>query len=144
MVRIRRNPAPLPDLHRRMERVMERFLHDLPVATLPRGWAPRADLYETGDGFVATLELPGIDREQIDIVVEGPYLSVTGYRPEPETGACLRWHQMEIAHGPFERVIALPEEADLERISATYRDGFLEIVIPRARGTSRTVPVEEG
>src|SRR5207249_12016648 len=102
-----------------------------------------ADVYETADGFVATLELPGIEREEIEILVEGLYLRLSGVRPEPPVRDCMRWHQMEIAHGPFERVIALPQEADPERITATYKDGFLTIHIPRGSSGKRSVPIEE-
>src|SRR5262245_20949711 len=104
MVRIRRSPAhPMLDLRHRMELVMERLLSDVvnPIET-QGAWVPRADVYETSEGFVVTIEVPGVDREDIEIVVDGQYLSVSGTRPEPETHGCMRWHQMEIGHGRFE------------------------------------------
>ena len=55
----------------------------------------------------------------------------------------MRWHQMEIAHGRFERVLALPQEVDAERITATYKDGFLYITIPRLPAGGASVPIEE-
>jgi HSP20 family protein len=143
MVRIRRSrPREIADLHRRVEGILNTLLHDLPAVTpAASAWIPRADVHETGAALIVTLEIPGVEREDIDIVVEGPYLSITGRRPEPSPGSCVRWHQMEIAHGRFERVIALPEEADPERITATYREGFLEITIPRGDPGPRTVPI---
>jgi HSP20 family protein len=146
MVRIRRcRPQEIADLGRRVEGILNALLHDLPAGpAAARAWVPRADIYETGAAYIVTLEIPGIEREEIDIVVEGTYLSVSGRRPEPLQGTCTRWHQMEIAHGPFERVIVLPEAADPERITATYRDGFLDITIPRAETGPRSVPIEGG
>ena len=132
MVRIRRNPAaPMLDLHRRMEQVMERLLRDVKPLGTPALWIPRADIFETAEGFVVTVEIPGVEREEIDIMVDGLGLSIYGVRPEPVPAGCVRWHQMEIAHGRFERVLALPQEVDPERITATCRDGFLSIRIQR-------------
>ena len=144
MVRIRRSLAhPMLDIHHRMEQVMERLLRDLKPSEPRTAWTPRADLYETSEEFVVTLELPGVEREEIEIVVEGLYLSLSGVRPEPPAEGCMRWHQMEIAHGPFERVVALPQEADTERITAIYEDGFLTIRIPRGPGGARSVSIDE-
>jgi HSP20 family protein len=144
MVRIRRSPThPMLDIHHRMEQVMERLLRDVKPVEPQTAWVPRADVYETADGFVVTLELPGVEREEIEILVEGLYLRLSGARPEPPTRECMRWHQMEIAHGRFERVIALPQEADSEGITATYKDGFLVIQIPRGSSGVRSVPIDE-
>lgn len=144
MVRIRRSPAhPMVDLHRRMEQVMERLLRDVKPLGSPAPWVPRADVYETAEEFVVTLEIPGIDRGEIDILVEGLYLSLSGTRPEPAPQGCVRWHQMEVTHGRFERVLVLPPEADAERITATYKDGFLYIHIPRGTAGTRSVPIDE-
>ena len=145
MVRIRRSPAhPMLDLRHRMELVMERLLSDVAHPIEAQGaWVPRANVYETIEGFVVTLEVPGVERQELEVVVDGQYLSVSGTRPEPESSECMRWHQMEIGHGRFERVLGLPAGADLERISATYQDGFLLIVIPRGVPDSRSVPINK-
>jgi HSP20 family protein len=144
LVRIGRGEAQvMADLHRRLEQVMERLLHDAAPSPASRGWVPRTDIYDTPDGLSVILDLPGIEPQEIEIVVEGAYLSVSGSRPEPAPIGCMRWHQMEIAHGPFERIIALPGEVDPARITATYEDGFLHISIPRAAGGGRLVPIAE-
>jgi len=143
MARIRRRGEPaIDDLHRRMEQVMEHLLHDLGASASAAAWAPRADVYETGDGLAIVLEIPGVERDRIDIVIEGSYLRVTGRREEPEASACMRWHQMEIVRGPFERLIALPHEVDASGIRAVCKDGFLVITIPRAPARARAVPIE--
>ena len=146
MVRIRRlKSQEITDLQRRMEEVMDRVLSDVwPSGRLSRGWVPRADIFETADALHVRLEVPGVPRDSIDVVVEGPYLSVSGSRREPETGDCTRWHQMEIAHGRFERVIAMPDDVDADAISATYEDGFLIIKAPRGASPSCSVKVERG
>ncbi|MBI4169977.1 MAG: Hsp20/alpha crystallin family protein [Acidobacteria bacterium] len=144
MVRITRGKAPgMADLHRRMEQVMQALLADArPFSSAAPAWVPRVDIYETADGYVVVMEIPGVEREEIEIVVEEHYLRVSGSRPEPAHAGCVRWHQMEISHGPFERIIALTPDVDLEQISATCRDGFLEIKVPRLIAPSRSVPIE--
>jgi HSP20 family protein len=143
MIRIRRiDPSDAPALHRRMEQVVESLLHGLGPGASAGGFLPRADVHETADGLLVTLDLGGVRREDLEIQIEGPFLRVAGARREPDLAACTRWHQMEIAYGPFERVFALPPEADTEAITAGYRDGFLEITIPRRAGSSRQVPIE--
>jgi HSP20 family protein len=143
MIRIRRlAPEEVSDLHRRMEQVVESLLHGIAPLHGAHGWLPRADIRENAGGMVLTLDVPGVRREDIEIVIEGPFLGVRGVRREPAEGECLRWHQMEIAYGPFERVFHLPADADIEGISAAYRDGFLEVTIPRRAPSIRQVPVD--
>jgi HSP20 family protein len=144
MVRIRRiAPSDLPSIHRRMEQAMETLIRGLGQVPATRGFLPRADIHETADGMRVTVDLAGVPRDAIEIVIEGDYLRVSGVRREPEVGDCLRWHQLEIAYGPFERVIALAPEADVDAISATLQGGFLQITVPRRRGgPTRQVPVD--
>ena len=132
MVRIRRSPpTPVLDLHRRMEQVMAQLLRDVQPIETPAPWTPRVDICESADGFVVTLEVAGVEREEIEIVVEDRCLRISGTRSDPSPSGCVRWHQMEIAQGRFERVLMLPQEADPDRITATHKDGYLHIRIPR-------------
>lgn len=143
MIRIRTVADPgLAALHDRMERLMARLLRPLEPEGAPQGWAPRVDIHETADRLRITVELPGVERDGIDIAVEGSYLRVSGVRAEPPSLACMRWHQMEIVYGPFERILALPFPIDPARVSATYADGFLRIEV--LRGAPRTVPIDAG
>ncbi len=140
-LRIRRIPsAEVGDLHRRMRQAMQRLLLGLEGAVHEGAWVPRSDVRETHEGINVTLEIPGVLREDIEILIEANYLRVSGLREQPPAGGCTRWHQMEIAYGPFERVIALPFEPDPARITASYKEGFLRIEIGRDAET-RSVPI---
>ncbi|MFQ5877823.1 MAG: Hsp20/alpha crystallin family protein [Acidobacteriota bacterium] len=144
MVRIRKNPAlQLAELHRRMERMMDHLLHGVGATSEREEWMPRVDIYETSERLIVTMELPGVSRDGIEILVEGPYLRVSGVRDEPMPQGCVRMHHMEIAYGPFERVVALPRDIDAERVSATYRDGFLMIEIPSDLPAGKSVPISD-
>jgi HSP20 family protein len=142
MVRIRRlPPSEIGEIHRRMEHVVSSVIHGLEHFVSARGWVPRLDMHETEAGLFVTLELPGVEREDIDVTLQGAYLRIVGVRHAPATKTCVRWHQMEISYGPFERAIVLPWEVDPEGMNATYRDGFLHIEILRAAAAARHVPV---
>ena len=144
MIRIRRIPSSeISHLQRQMESAMQGLLHGFDRLGPGAGFMPRADIQEIGDGLRILLDLAGVTREAIDITVEGRLLRVAGTRNEAESAGCLRYHQMEIPYGSFERVFHLPETADSEAISAVYRDGFLTIQVPlRAAGEGRQVPVD--
>lgn len=142
MIRIRRiEPGENAHLQRRMEEAVESLLRGIGRTGDAHEWLPRADVLENASGIILTLELAGVRREEIEILIEGPFLRVAGVRQEP-SGGCLRWHQMEIGYGAFERVFSLPADADLDAITAASRDGFLTITIPRRPGSSRQVPVD--
>jgi len=144
MIRIRRIPSgEVTHLHRQMEQAMEGLLHGFGRLSPAAGFIPRADIHETGGGLRLILDLAGVTREEIDITVEGRLLRVTGTRREVEATGCLRYHQMEIPYGSFERVFHLPDAADSEKIEATFRDGFLNILVPlRAPVEGRQVPID--
>lgn len=93
---------------------------------------PAADVYETDDTVIVLLEIAGVSGEEIELEIEGRALTIRGVR-KPLSGRPGRiYHQMEIAHGAFQRDLLLPSEVDAERASASYQQGILEIVLPKA------------
>jgi len=115
---------------------MQERLESLFGRSVP-GWVPAADLFETSEGFVLTLELPGLGRPDVDIRFATDTLTVSGQRPDP--ASCERYQQFERAQGRFSRSFrfAVPVESDL--ISADLADGVLTVTIPKAgvAGTRR-------
>jgi HSP20 family protein len=114
------------------------------TATLPEaGWTPSTDVYETTEEFVAVVELPGIDQKEIEISLFGDTLTVRGSRPRKESSEGEHQLRGERCFGPFVRTIAVPSVVDADRIKATYKDGLLEIRLPkREEAKPRAVPVE--
>ena len=93
-------------------------------------WRPPIDIFERLDGIVIVVELPGVDKEHINVSVEQGILSITGFRRKYIPKNTQRVHQMEIPDGPFERLIQLPERLDADHIEAEYREDSLTIQIP--------------
>jgi HSP20 family protein len=94
-------------------------------------WTPSVDVYETEDKIVILVDIAGVNKDNIDLTFYEDKLLIRGTRPvkihsDPEI-----YYQMEINFGPFERIIYLPCSVDGERAEAVYKDGFLEIVLPK-------------
>jgi HSP20 family protein len=136
-----------------MEHDMQRFTEEAFgfLDTPSRFWQPPADVHETDAGIVIKVELAGVTTENVNVALsgDGRRLTVSGVRAEQKEERTTRTgcHQLEIYFGPFERTFALPADFEIERdaITATLREGFLTITLPRrapAPLPSRTIPIE--
>lgn len=96
------------------------------------GWVPAADLHETADRYVLTLEVPGLTRSDVEIEFAGDTLVVRGERPGADCPQ--RYQQLERGHGPFSRVFSFSQAIDREGVTAALVDGLLTITIPKAPG----------
>jgi HSP20 family protein len=97
-------------------------------------WSPALNLYEDERSFRVCVELPGLTREQVNVEVACRNLRIWGERsipllPEQKDSACML--RMEIDTGPFERVIELPETANMQAVEARLVVGFLWITIDK-------------
>ncbi len=99
-----------------------------------RGSAHGIDLYETTDGLVLEMAVPGVKAEQIDVSIEGRQLTVRGAsaRLTEETSEDRRYWLQGITRGEFVRTIAVPSGVRSDDISATVTDGILRVVMPKA------------
>jgi HSP20 family protein len=95
-------------------------------------WMPPVDLYETPDAFVLKAELPGLPQDHIQIEVHDRTLTLRGERT-PEAGMTEEHYQRrERAYGSFQRSFVLPTMVDQEHVQATYKDGILELHLPKS------------
>jgi len=106
-------------------------------------WMPACDMLSRDGGLVVRLDLPGIDPEKdVQVMLQDGVLCITGERRETGGGEG-GYYRREWHYGSFERGFALPEGATGEGITASYRDGVLEVVVPKAvqRAEPRKIPV---
>lgn len=104
-------------------------------------WAPSVNLYETNDAYRVCADLAGVDKQRIDVSVNGQILIIRGEREVPRSPHAAhaagpqraRVHRMEIDHGCFCREVELPADIEPQAISATYRNGLLWIELPKLR-----------
>ncbi|MBM3772422.1 MAG: Hsp20/alpha crystallin family protein [Acidimicrobiia bacterium] len=103
------------------------------VGTDAPGWTPPVDLYETATTFVLTAELPGLNREAIEIHAEESRVTIRGTR-EVGLVPCEQYHRVERGHGRFSRAFVLPEPIDVEGVAADFKEGVLTVTLPKAGG----------
>ena len=90
-------------------------------------WTPPADIYETEPGFLIALDLPGIKRDALAIDIDDNRLMVKGVRVVDDT----RTRRSERPRGKFLRTFAVPASVNQEKIGADYKDGVLQIRLPK-------------
>ncbi len=106
-------------------------------------WVPNTDVYVTEEGLVIKVELAGIRREDLELMVEGKRLRISGQRPDGCRAPHCKFLVMEINYGAFETVLELPEGYDLNTAKAAYQNGFLRIDVPvSARSSGKVTKVE--
>lgn len=100
---------------------------DLTVKT----WAPRVDIFDTKDAFIIKAELPGIDKNDIKVDVDGRLLTLRGERKTETEDKGNTYYRREMYCGTFERTFTLPEAVDPALIKAEYKDGVLHLEVPK-------------
>lgn len=103
-------------------------------------WTPAVDVYETDEAIVVLFDLAGVDAAQTEVQAEPHLLIVRGVRSERHGPTAQRtFHTLEIPYGRFERSLRLPDGTDTAAARASYRDGLLEITLPKRQ--PRQVPI---
>ena len=95
-------------------------------------WSPNTDVYLSDSGLVIKVELAGMQRENLELTVDGNSLRISGQRPDGCRAPQCKFLAMEIDYGAFETVIELPDDCDVSRGKAVYQNGFLRVDIPFA------------
>ena len=108
-------------------------------------WAPRVDIVEEPDRFAIFADLPGVDPQDVEVLMDKGILSIRGERRSEMDTQNGRYSRIERRYGMFHRRFALPDSADAEGITANGRNGVLEISIPkRPETTPRRIQVGNG
>jgi HSP20 family protein len=94
-------------------------------------WMPAMDVYETDEKVVVTVELPGIDQENVEVSVEDSTLTVSGTREFSSEVAEESYHRIERRYGSFSRAVSLPPQVDTGKVDARFEDGVLSIEVPK-------------
>src|SRR5215510_10713600 len=102
------------------------------AGTGPGSWTPAVDIHETDDGFVIKAELPGVSRDDVSVDVHQNTLTLRGQRKHEAEVKNERYHRVERAYGTFQRSFVLPTVVDQDKAQATYKDGVLELHLPKS------------
>jgi len=131
----------LPRLWPEVDRLFGDFFLEpftwLPSVTVTPGtrgegaFAPRVDVYQTEQEVVVTAELPGVAKEDLEVVAEDGHLTLRGQTKQEEEAHGERYYRRERVYGRFERLIHLPAEVDEQKVVAKFENGVLEIRAPK-------------
>lgn len=107
---------------------------DVTLRDAPRWSLLAGDLVDTGSEIVVRIELPGIAKEDCEIVIEGNTLIVRGEKRSDTTYVTGSYHMRQCAYGAFERTIPLPRNVHADRADAQFKNGVLVVKLPKAAG----------
>ena len=111
----------------------DRFFRGLPARWTETVWVPALDITEEEDRVVVKATLPGIDKNNLEVKVNGDVLVLTGRTEEKKEEKEKNYYIREINTGSFRREVALPAEVDSAKVTASYRDGILTINLPKVK-----------
>ena len=94
-------------------------------------WSPPVDIYETGDGIVLKVELPGVNKDDVSVEVKGNVLTLKGERLLDPKIKDEHYYRKERSFGKFNRSFSLQETIKPDLIKASFKDGVLTVAIPR-------------
>ncbi len=107
-------------------------------------WTPAVDIYETKDSIMVNVEAPGMSREQFAVEVKDDVLTLKGDRPFEKDVSREHYHRIERSYGKFRRSFVLGTPVQIEGITAAYKDGVLEIVLPKVEeAKARKIEITE-
>ena len=95
-------------------------------------WAPALDIAERKDAYLMTVELPGVKLDDLEITLEDSLLTIQGERQFTSESSEEQYHRVERRYGSFRRSITLPSQVKADAIEASFENGVLEVVVPKA------------
>ncbi len=146
LIRLRENSGMLSDFQSQMNQLFDSFLGQNPAAPMERAWAPLADVWETPDEMVISVEMPGFTEKDIRLSVTGDQVLIQGERrwdgDDPQKAT---FHRRERWYGKVERAFSLPMPVDTSKVVGNFRDGVLMVRLPKAEGIKpREIKIQAG
>ena len=132
-----------PDLFKEMEELTRHFWEGFPLRDFTIGegvdWTPRLDITETGKNIEVKAELPGMEKKDIDITLDGDLLVIKGEKRHETEEKDRCYHRVERRFGSFYRTIRLPYEVKGDKIDAAFKDGILTVTLPKAKAETKKI-----
>lgn len=137
MALVRLQPHDVFDMRRDVSRLFDTMLANggEPEYAPPNAWRPAIDIAETEHDVILTMDLPGIERQDLDVSVVDNRLTIKGERKQEGPSKERHTHRVERSYGTFSRAFDLPAGVDATKIAATYRDGVLAVSVPKVEAT---------
>ncbi len=123
-------------VRREFDRLIDNFFGDESERNIV--FTPSIDMYETDKDIVIKAELPGVEKDNIELVVKDNFVHIRAERKEEKENKTEKYHRIERFYGSMERVIPLPVDVKAEETKAEYKNGILEIRIPKEKTSKET------
>ena len=95
-------------------------------------WTPAVDIAEHDNEYLVNVELPGVNKEDVKITLESNILTIRGDKKQEKDEKSGNYHRVERSYGSFQRSFTLPVMVKSDKIDASYKDGILTVVLPKA------------
>ncbi|MEX0588435.1 MAG: Hsp20/alpha crystallin family protein [Cyanobium sp.] len=108
-------------------------------------WTPRVDISESDAAFQIRAEVPGVCKDDVKVTLDNGVLTLQGERHQEHEEQGVRFHRVERSYGNFIRSFTLPSNVDAQQLKAHFRDGLLEVNIPKTpevETSTITIPVD--
>ena len=127
-------PFEFDKLRKEMDRLWDSFFEGRPTrrAREEVEWLPSLDVAETKSDLVVKVELPGMDPKDIDISLSDGVLTIKGEKKQEKEEKEEGYHLIERSYGSFTRSIQLPKDVQSDKISASFKNGILKVVLPKS------------
>ncbi len=140
------------DIERIIEDTFSRALAGFPGLAgysdlIPSALQPAVDISEGEKEYTVRAELPGVDRDDVSIEVEGQTLVIRAEKKQEQSDEKEGYHWVERTYGMMQRVLSLPDDADAEKIEASFKNGVLKLRIPKhapRASNARSIEIQEG
>jgi HSP20 family protein len=126
---------PLESLRREVDTLFDRFWSG---GSLDQAWNglemfnPVANIAETEDAYEVTVEMPGMNPEEVNVELKDGQLWISGEKTQEHEEKDKRYHSIERRYGRFQRVMNLGRAVNEENINASFKDGILTVVVPKS------------
>jgi HSP20 family protein len=128
-------PLGLLDVQREINKMFDTFFRE----GSPEGdtlatsaWMPAVDVEEQDHQYIVQVELPGVAKDDVKIVMQDSILTIRGEKKQQKQSKGTNYHRVERVYGSFQRSFTLPATVRNEAIDATFKDGILTIAVPKA------------
>jgi len=108
------------------------FIGNFPMSVINRYVTPRTDIYQTDKVIIIKSEVPGLSRDDMEVIVENTYVKLAGQKKRIQTMNNEEIYRSEQFYGRFSRIVPLPCEVQPDKAVAEYKDGILTIIIPKS------------
>jgi HSP20 family protein len=133
---------PFGRLHQEIDQLFDNFFRGVsisPFRQMDEGWMgglmmPKVDIAEESKHYTITLEVPGVEENDIDVSIADGTLTVRGEKRHEHVDQNKQFHRVERSYGSFQRVLSLPHDANEETIEAKFKNGILTLTVPKHPG----------